>query len=869
LALTGSIVNADVSASAAIADTKLATISTAGKVANSATTAVSTNTANAIVARDASGNFAAGTITAALTGNASTATTLQTARTINGVSFNGSADITVTAAAGTLTGTTLASNVTASSLTSVGTLANLTVTNPITGSVTGSSGSTTGNAATATALQTARTINGVSFNGTADITVAAAAGTLTGTTLASGVTASSLTSVGTLSSLAVSGNLTVDTNTLVVDATNNRVGIVQASPSYSLDVVGGFTTVAARLLRQGDYGEVLRFGRNGVTEGASIGYPADGVFTINTGSAGGTERLRIDTTGNLGLGVTPSAWSGFGLPVLELPSGGTVMAAGPSATVGSNWYYSGSSFLYKTSAAAAYYLQSSGQHRWYSAPSGTAGNAITFTQAMTLDASGNLGVGTASPTLYTGFTTLDIDNATNGGLLNIKKNGTTVGYINGSSGMLVLAQLADLKLTSTGANTIQFSTNATERARIDASGNFGIGTTPSERLHVAGNVFRQNDPTNSNGYTIDVSTTTTRLATLFGGSSFAIRTGASGTDRLLLDSTGNLGLGVTPSAWSGAKAVSVSAAGSFYADGVTFGWKTGIAANCYRTGSATWAFQNTGVVANRIESDSSTAFAVFSSGSTGTAGGAITFSQLLTLDSFGNLGLGATPSTASIRTLQVASTSLSSPGTAMYLTANAVFDSPNWKYIGSTFSSQYVQINGGHQWLNAASGTAGANVSYTQAMTLDASGNLGIRVTPSAWGSVFPAIQFGPVGSVSSGSGITNVGHNLYYDGTNFRYLTTAHASLHQQASGQHRWYTAISGTAGNTISFTQAMFLDASGNLGLGVTAFGTSAIGVIGIVNGTAPTTSPAGMGQLYVEAGALKYRGSSGTVTTIANA
>lgn len=65
------IVNADVSASAAIVDTKLATISTAGKVSNSATTATSANTANAIVARDASGNFSAGTITASLTGAAS------------------------------------------------------------------------------------------------------------------------------------------------------------------------------------------------------------------------------------------------------------------------------------------------------------------------------------------------------------------------------------------------------------------------------------------------------------------------------------------------------------------------------------------------------------------------------------------------------------------------------------------------------------------------------------------------------------------------------------------------------------------------------------------------------------------------------
>jgi hypothetical protein len=72
----GTIVNADINASAAIADTKLATIATAGKVSNSATTATDANTASAIVARDASGNFTAGTITANLTGLASKATNL-------------------------------------------------------------------------------------------------------------------------------------------------------------------------------------------------------------------------------------------------------------------------------------------------------------------------------------------------------------------------------------------------------------------------------------------------------------------------------------------------------------------------------------------------------------------------------------------------------------------------------------------------------------------------------------------------------------------------------------------------------------------------------------------------------------------------
>ena len=58
-------------------------------------------------------------------------------------------------------------------------------------------------------------------------------------------------------------------------------------------------------------------------------------------------------------------------------------------------------------------------------------------------------------------------------------------------------------------------------------------------------------------------------------------------------------------------------------------------------------------------------------------------------------------------------------------------------------------------------------------------------------------------------------------------------------------------------------------GNVGVGIGTFGTSADKVLGLANATAPSTSPAGMGQLYVEAGALKFRGSSGTITTIAAA
>ena len=124
----------------------------------------SSNTETGITAtyQDGDGtiDLVVGTLNQDTTGNAATATTLETARTIGGVSFNGSANINLP------------------------------------GVNTSGTQDTSGNAATATALATARTINGTSFDGSANITVTAAAGTLTGNTLSSDVTASSLTSVG-------------------------------------------------------------------------------------------------------------------------------------------------------------------------------------------------------------------------------------------------------------------------------------------------------------------------------------------------------------------------------------------------------------------------------------------------------------------------------------------------------------------------------------------------------------------------------------------------------------------------------------------------------------------------------------------------
>jgi hypothetical protein len=78
-----------------------------------------------------------------------------------------------------------------------------------------------------------------------------------------------------------------------------------------------------------------------------------------------------------------------------------------------------------------------------------------------------------------------------------------------------------------------------------------------------------------------------------------------------------------------------------------------------------------------------------------------------------------------------------------------------------------------------------------------------------------------------------------------------------------------ISTTPSGSISPVDRLTIDSKGNFGFGTASFGTSAIGVLTIANGTAPTSNATAAGQLYVENGALKFRGTSGTVTTMAPA
>ena len=154
-------------------------------------------------------------------------------------------------------------------------------------------------------------------------------------------------------------------------------------------------------------------------------------------------------------------------------------------------------------------------------------------------------------------------------------------------------------------------------------------------------------------------------------------------------------------------------------------------------------------------------------------------------------------------------------------------------------------------------------------MKLDSSGNLGLVVTPSAWLSSQKALEVSGW-SVNAASLTSSVATNAYVNSSSqWIYKATGYATRYDNVSGQYQWYNAPSGTAGNAISFTQALTLTAVSNLLLGGTSDPTSASGCLVIYNRTAAPTGNIAGGTLYVESGALKYRGSSGTVTTLAAA
>jgi len=294
--------------------------------------------------------------------------------------------------------------------------------------------------------------------------------------------------------------------------TSTGLGIGTSSPSYKLEVYNSSVT-AAFVPNTTSTWSVAQVRNNGyITAGNAVGIafvgrtdvqPA-GIAAIQSTTSGGnvglsfmyvtsnatTEGMRLDSAGNLGLGVTPSAWSFKALQIGGSYGFLNFSSTGGGGAVVTNAYFDGTNYKYQNTNYAGLFdfgLSTAGAFSWRLAASGTAGNTATFSTAMTLDASGNLGVGTTSPAAKFQTQQTSAGSRVTGALLqNVGSSASTAVSLDfapheSSASPEVLARINAIRTQTSNALTdLVFSTfNATlqERARITSGGSLCVGRT--------------------------------------------------------------------------------------------------------------------------------------------------------------------------------------------------------------------------------------------------------------------------------------------------------------------------------------------------------------------------------------------------------
>jgi hypothetical protein len=216
-------------------------------------------------------------------------------------------------------------------------------------------------------------------------------------------------------------------------------------------------------------------------------FTSGGVVYASSSSALATGSAFVFNGANLGLGVTPGAWDGA-FKAFQFGDRASI-SQDNSTTYVSNNYVRSDNFRYLVTATASDYYQDSGKHVWRTAPSGTAGNVIAFTQAMTLDASGRLGIGSTSPAellhLSSGSNTRARIETTDTGSVTVTQYKNAAGETHtigsetsaGNAGFGGSSAYAFCMYAGGTTRDICFGTNGAERARITSGGNVLVGGT--------------------------------------------------------------------------------------------------------------------------------------------------------------------------------------------------------------------------------------------------------------------------------------------------------------------------------------------------------------------------------------------------------
>jgi hypothetical protein len=263
---------------------------------------------------------------------------------------------------------------------------------------------------------------------------------------------------------------------------------------------------------------------------STSGVGTSDAIALKVGNNGATTALYINTSGNVGIGTTAGTTT--------VASGLAINNATAANYPGLEIQTAGVTRMYFNANNAASYITSVGTNPLAIYTNGS--------ERMRIDSSGNVGIGTSSPSKK-----LDVFNS-----------GTTTTDLIVRNGTVSLLSFVDSGASYTGTTTahpLLFTTNNTERMRIDSSGNVGIGTSsPGSKLDVSSSTantiisrstggyaaFQRASPTGQQAYDFyTINSVEAGRITVDGGNYMAFATGSSATERFRFGPSGQFGIG--------------------------------------------------------------------------------------------------------------------------------------------------------------------------------------------------------------------------------------------------------------------------------------------------------------------------------------